>query len=166
MFLEVLNGDVRLNILTTKGQIKQCCSLIVGVVMCIYILFPLFLALILLLPIYVSARYVLFYLAILGAIATGPPAFLMAVFISYFSIHKEISTTLFGCLIVTTYFVGVHVSSILFIPSFRPLQNAYWLIETIFGVIFIFAFALVGAWLVARKRRFKIPKGAQEKIGK
>lgn len=142
---------------TTKmgwGKIKQICSLIGGVILCIYMI-PFFTALLLGLSLLIiPTKNFIFFSSMLEAAAFGVSGFLMALIISYFSVNREISTTLFGSLLVATFYAVPKVIIIFYFP--QPCY--WWLLEIILEVVFLLGFATLGAWLIARRRYLRLQK--------
>ena len=141
----------------TKIRAKRIFSLIVGSVLCVYILIPLFSALFLgCLPL-VPIEYVLLASSILVAMAVAASGFLMSLIISYFSINREIRTTLYGVLIATILLV---VYAFVYCPVPPQINRTHLLLkitlEIAVDVVFLLGFAIMGAWLVARKRHSKV----------
>ena len=143
----------------TKVRAKRIFSLIAGPVLCVYILIPLFSALFLRCLPLVPKEYVLLAFSILGAMAFAASGFLMSLIISYFSINREIRTTLYGVLIAVILLV---VYAFVYCPVPPQINRTHWLLKITLdiavGVVFLFALAIMGAWLIARRRRLKVQK--------
>lgn len=140
----------------TKDNVKLACSLIVGVFLCAYIMIPLFSALFLSSLSLIHLKYVMFAFSALEAAACGLSGFIMAVIISFFSKNRELLTTLVGCLMVVIFYAFYYVC---FIPyNIITKIWIYTLIDMVVFAVSLFGFAVLGAWLIARKRRLKIQK--------
>lgn len=89
------------------------------------------------------------------AVAFGVSGFLMALIISYFSVSREISTTLCGSSLVATFYTVQKVMIIFYFPQL----HYWWILKIILEVVFLLGFAILGAWLVARRRYLRLQKG-------
>ena len=102
----------------------------------------------------------MFALSALEAAAWGLSGFIMAMIISSLSKNREIPATLFGSLIVVIFYVFLYF-------YFNPYNMAkiwkYTLIDIVLSVAFLFAFAFLGAWLIARRRHLKVQSKPQNK---
>jgi len=153
-------------VLTTKTKlnIKQTCSLIAGVILCVYIFIPFFSALSAHLFILVASRenLALFYftLSMLQAIAFCVSGFLTGLIISSFSTNREIRTTVLGSLIVITIVV-IQIGFIPFRVGCSDVHKAYRLLEMVVYAICLSGFAIIGAWLIARRRHLQVQKASK-----
>lgn len=144
----------------TKIQIKRACFLIGGVVLGVFILVPLFTAILLrLLFLLPKEKFASIFFAdsTLQAIAFGASGFVMGLFISYGSINKETRSTVLGSLIIATFYI-IQIGFTQFILGGSASDKAYGLFEMAVYTIFLLAFAILGAWLVARRRCLKVQK--------
>jgi len=141
----------------TKDNVKLAFSLIVGVVLCIYMI-PFFLALFLLSLSLIPPKYIMFASSALGAAAVGPSGLIMAMIISSLSKNREIIATLFGCLMVVIFYAIYYV----YLIPYNIITKiwTYTLIDMVVFAVSLFGFAVSGAWLIARKRRLRIQKEA------
>ena len=142
----------------TIVKLKQICCLIGGVILCIYILVPLFSAFLLGLALSVpkdSFTVLLFADSMLVALAFGISGFLMALIISYGWVNREIEATVLGSLIAAVFYVAQ--SRFTFGTS--QLYEAYRLLEASVHAICLVGFAIIGAWLIAKRRHLKLKKG-------
>lgn len=148
----------------TKLKVKQICSLIAGVILCIYIFIPLFVSLSIRLSLLIaSGNLTLFQFTrpILEAIAYCVSGFLTGLIISSFSTNREISTTVLGSLIVST-FVVIQIRFIPFRSDVAVAYKAYcWLLEIVVCAICLLGFAIIGAWLIARRRHLQVQKASK-----
>jgi len=147
-------------VLTTKTKlnIKQTCSLIAGIILCVYIFIPFFSALSAYLFLLVASRENLTLLlltqSMLEAIAFCVSGFLTGLIISSFSTNREIRTTVLGSLIVIT-FVVITIGFIPFYVGGSVAHKAYRLLEMAVYAICLLGFAIIGAWLIARRRHLQ-----------
>jgi len=143
----------------TNFWIKRIFSLIIVPVLCVYILIPLLSALLLGGTFLVPKEYVLLAFSILGAMAFAVSGLLMSLIVSYFSINKEIKTTLFGVLIVVTILTVNSVYYFSIFPAPPEVNRTRCLLgitlDLVVDVVFLLGFAIMGAWLIARKRLSK-----------
>jgi len=139
-----------------KVRTKRIFSLIVVPVLCVYILIPLLSALFSSFLPLVRKEHVSSAFTIIGFMVFAISGFLMSLLISYFSINKEIRTTLYGVLIVVI-FQGLYLFLYYPIPpkSFQ-INRADLLINitlsTALNLIFFTGFAILGTWMVTKLR--------------
>ena len=138
----------------TKVRAKMIFSLIAGPLLCVYILIPLLSALFLKCLPLVPKEHVLLAFTILGAMAVAASGFLMSLIISYFSISREIRTTLYGVLIASILIV---VCSFIFLPVPPQVNRTHWLLkitlDTAINIVALLCFAIIGAWVYATIRK-------------
>jgi hypothetical protein len=145
-----------------KAVLLKVLGVICGVIFCIYSI-PFFMALFpsvsLVVPIpHIAGKLLLllFYLqsVILTSLAYGVSGFLMSLIVVFISRSREIKTVVFAAVIVAILSVVVKTE---FISSSQPLFfKIYLLSDMILNVIFLFGFAVLGAWLLIRKNRLKM----------
>jgi hypothetical protein len=153
-------------VLTTKTKliVKQTCSLIAGVIVCIYIFIPLFSSLSARLFLLVASgenyTLLLFTRSMLEAVAFCVSGFLTGLIISSFSTNREIRTTVLGSLIVIT-FVVIKIGFIPLRFGGSEVHKAYPILEMVVYAICLLGFAIIGAWLVARRRHLQVQKASK-----
>jgi len=145
----------------TKFYIKQTCFLIAAVILCIYIFIPLFSSLTVRLLLLLAPRenFILFRFAetILEAIAFCISGFLTGLIISSFSTKREIRTTMLGSLIAIT-FVFIKIGFVSFRFGGSAADKTYLLLQMVIQAICLSGFAIIGAWLIARRRHLQVQK--------
>jgi membrane protein implicated in regulation of membrane protease activity len=91
----------------------------------------------------------------MAAIACAASGFIMALLISALAKNKEIIMTLLGVLIVAIIYLGYNFN-LYMIMYYKSMSEVFWkytLIQIGINGISLFTSALIGAWLVAKKRR-------------
>ena len=82
--------------------------------------------------------------------------FLMGLLIAYFSKNREMSATSLGALIVIIFYSFCVYHSYLFYAEYSGNRVGFFgtriFLGQIFGGVFLFASALLAAWLIVRKR--------------
>ncbi len=144
-------------------MLKYIIALAIPPVLCAYIMIPLFSVLLIttgLLDI-CPPKYVILTSYVLPAIACGASGFIMSLLISSLSRNREIMMTLFGVLIVAIIYIITFVDLISSTDFFNSIPEGSWkylLIPMALNGIFLLGFALIGAWLIVRKRRLRVQK--------
>jgi len=148
----------------TKLIVKQICSLIAGVIVCIYIFIPLFSSLSAWLFLLVASRenYSLFLFtgSMLEAVGFCASGFLIGLIISFFSRDREIRTTMLGSLIVITFII-IKIGFIPFRFDGSEVYKAYRLLEMVVYAISLVGSATMAAWLVARRRHSRLQNASK-----
>lgn len=124
------------------------------------LMIPLFTALLLLTGLHEisqSAYVLLVLLHIVDAIACAASGFITALLISALAKNKEIIMTLLGVLIVAIIYLGYIINLYMIMYSNDMLGGPwkYTLLQIGINGISLLASALIGAWLVVKKRRVK-----------
>ena len=127
-----------------------------------YVLIPFFMALMLSLMLFTDEHFDLFGLGlsrllfvgyVVPAIGVGIAGFVMAVIVSLVSKNTEMTATLFSILI--TCFLYIILYNIIFPPFTVPGALKYVIMQTILDLAFLSVFAIIGAWLVIRRRHHR-----------
>ena len=124
------------------------------------LMIPLFLALLLptgLFEINLSAYVLRVLLHIIDAIAFAVPSFIMALLISALAKNKEILMAMLGALIVAIIFLvyAIPISMVMYYSGTLGGSWKYTLLHIGVNGTSLFTSALIGAWLVVKKRRAK-----------
>ena len=140
-----------------KIVLKYIIALAIPPVLCA-LMIPLFLALLFapgLLDV-CPPKYVILTSYVLSAIACGASGFIMSLLISSLSRNREIMMTLFGVLIVAIIYIITCVDLLGSMDFNIIAAEVFWkhmLMRMALHGIFLLGFALLGAWLIVRKRR-------------
>jgi len=146
-----------------KIVLKYIIALAIPPVLCAFIMIPLFTVLLIatgLLNV-CPPKYVILLSYVLDAIAVSASGFIMSLLISSLSRNREIMMTLFGVLIVAIIYIITFVDLISSTDFFNNIPEGSWkylLIPMALHAIFLLGFALLGAWLIVRKRRLRVQK--------
>ncbi len=144
-----------------KIVLKYILALVIPPVFCAYIMIPLFTALLFrigLLDIFYP-KYVPLVFTLGGVIACAISGFIMSLLISSLSRNREITMTLFGVLIVAIIYIITYVDLFGSMDSniiTAEVFGKYLLRQMALHGIFLLGFALLGAWLIVRKRRLRV----------
>ena len=130
-----------------------------GVILWIGLFFPLFATLFVSLSLVVrmdgtigKIPIVLLFDSVFQSLACGISGILMSFVIIFISRSREIKTVVFAASIVAIFliiFKFIHIN----FPQQSPVYKVYWLSDIILNIIFLFGFAVFGAWLFNRKYR-------------
>jgi len=148
------------SVLTNKIKlgVKRTCALIAGVILCRWIFVPLFSAssaqLFLLMAPMKSATLLIITQLMLDASALSVSGFVTGVIVSSLSTNREIRTTVLASLVVTVWFV-IDMGFILFSVGPSGGALACYLLDVAVSAIGLLASAVIGAWLIARKRQLR-----------
>ena len=146
-----------------KIVLKYILALVFPPALCV-LMIPLFTALLFrigLLDIFYP-KYVPLVFTLGGVIACAISGFIMSLLISSLSRNREIMMTLFGVLIVAIIYIIIGVDFFGSMDFNIIAAEVFWkhlLMQMALRGIFLLGFALLGAWLIVRKRRhLKVPK--------
>jgi MFS family permease len=147
--------------------LKYIIALTIPPVLCAFIIIPLFSALLIAAGLLIACppKYTILLSYVLEAMAWGVSGFIMSLLISSLSRNREIMMTLFGVLIAAIVFAVAYVYFGSFIDS-NKIPEGFWMYSLRHNAvngIFLLCFALLGAWLIVRKRRrLRAPKAEQK----
>ena len=140
-------------------RIKRMFALILGSVLCVYVLIPLLSAFFLSFLPMVRKEQVLSVFTIIEVMVFAISGFLMSLFISYFSMNREIKTTLLGVLMVIILQIFYLFLYYPILPRYSQINRADLLVNitlsTVLNLTFLMVLAIFGAWLVTKLRGVK-----------
>lgn len=147
-----------------KGKIKivfrYVLALTIPAVLCAYIMIPSFTALLLatgLLEI-CPDKFVPLVSDAVEAVAVGISGFIMSLLISWLARDREIMTTLAGALMVIAFYAVFDVVYFESMSRSHDIPEGFWrymLPRLIVNAIVLLGCALIGAWLIGRRRRLR-----------
>jgi len=145
-----------------KYALLKAFSIICGAIFCVYSIpffLAIFLSVTLLIPLpHVAGKFPLLLVysenAIAESLAYGVSGFLMSFIVISISRRKNISPIIYVIIFVSIFSVGMMVE-LIFYFQVSLFYKIYLILELILKTLFLFGFAILGAWLLTRE---KLPK--------